>query len=122
MKDNASSVTGNITVIKKRFNGQDHLIKTYFNGKEVSAMFDTGSPISTINCNDATKGRIIKVEQKKTNSRGCKARVNSTGSGKKEDMELALKKDTFVEIGISLRFDKKYFDQSHFRFVIFSLV
>ena len=27
-----------------------------------------------------------------------------------------------VEIGISLRFDKKYFDRSHFRFVIFSLV
>ena len=27
-----------------------------------------------------------------------------------------------VEIGISLRFDKKYFDQSHFRFVILSLV
>ena len=27
-----------------------------------------------------------------------------------------------VEIGISLRFDKKYFGQSHFRFVIFSLV
>ena len=27
-----------------------------------------------------------------------------------------------VEIGISLRFDKKYFGRSHFRFVIFSLV
>ena len=27
-----------------------------------------------------------------------------------------------VEIGISLRFDKKYFGWSHFRFVIFSLV
>ena len=60
-------------------------------------MFDTGSPISTINCNIATKGRIIKVEQKKTNSRGCKARVKSTGSGKKENMEPALKKDTLSQ-------------------------
>ena len=30
--------------------------------------------------------------------------------------------DATVEIGISLRFDKKYFGRSHFRFVIFSLV
>ena len=29
---------------------------------------------------------------------------------------------TGVEIGISLRFDNKYFGRSHFRFVIFSLV
>ena len=29
---------------------------------------------------------------------------------------------TLVEIGISLRFDKKYFGRSHFRFVIFLLV
>ena len=69
IQDDSPSVTGNITVIKKRLNGhdRDNLIKTYFNGKEASAMFDTGSPISTINYNNATKGRIMKVEQKKTN-------------------------------------------------------
>ena len=95
IKDNISSVTGNVTVIKKRINGhdQDNHINTYFNGKEISTMFDTGSPISTIRCNEATKSNIIEVDQEKTNSRGCENRIDSTETEKEERMELALKID-----------------------------
>ena len=57
-------------------------------------MFDTCSPVSMMKCNETTKDRIIKIEQMKTDSQGCEDRINSTGSEKEEDIELALKINT----------------------------
>ena len=99
MKDNDSSITGNITVIKRRTNGQGRYnhIYTYFNGREVSTMFDTCSPVSTIKFNEKTKDRIIKIEQMKTDIQGCEDRINSTGSEKEDDIEQALKIHTLPQ-------------------------
>ena len=99
MKDNTSSVTGTITIIKKRINGDDqgNHINTYFNGKEISTMFDTGLPISTIKYNEAAETRIIEIEQREPNNQGYENRIDPTESEKKECMEPASKIDTLPQ-------------------------
>ena len=99
MKENTSSVTDTITVIKKRIDGdsQGNHINTYFNGKEISTMFDTGSQISTIEHNIATNTRIIEIEKKETIDQDYKDRIDPTESEKEECMEPASKIDTLSQ-------------------------
>ena len=96
MENNTSSVTGIITVIKKRISGNDqgNHINTYFNGTEISTIFDSGSPISTMKHNMATETRIIEIEQREPNNQGYKGRIYPSESEKEECMEPASKKDT----------------------------
>ena len=50
VKDNTASETGVITVIQERVsdNGQGEPVTTHINGTEILAIYDDGSPISTI--------------------------------------------------------------------------
>ena len=81
MEDNTSNDTGIITFIKKRTSGDDqgNHINTYFNGTEISTVFDTCSPISTLKHNVTTEPRIIEIEHREPNSQGYKVRIHPSG-------------------------------------------
>ena len=52
-------------------------------------MHDTCSSVSTVHYDDPTKSRVIEIGRKKTCSRVCVISDKSTGSKRKEDVELA---------------------------------
>ena len=67
VQDDIPKVTGTVTIIKReKGHDQDSLVRAYYNGKEASVMFDTGSTVSTIHYDDLTHSRIIKIGKKRT--------------------------------------------------------
>ena len=81
MEGSTPSKTGTITLREKRISGNDqgNHITSCVNGTEVTAVFDTCSPVSTLRHSPTTKAKIIKIEHRETNSQGYRISIHPSG-------------------------------------------